>query len=151
MSEAVVRAATLLDVPTIVRFNQALAEETEGKHIDGATLTRGVRAMLDDPALGRYFIAETDRDAVGQIMLTSEWSDWRNGHFWWIQSVYVESSARGHGVFRGLYRHVETLAREADRVIGLRLYVENDNSRAISVYEALGMQPTGYRLMETEF
>lgn len=143
-----VREATPDDLSTVVRFNAAMALETEDKVLDEKVLAPGVRHALADPGKGRYFLAEIDGAVVGQLMFTLEWSDWRDGWFWWIQSVYVDSSFRRRGVFAALYRHLEELASREDDVCGLRLYVEADNLAAQEVYAALGMDMTGYRVME---
>jgi GNAT superfamily N-acetyltransferase len=145
------RAATAGDLDFIVHGNTAMALETEHKILDPATVRSGVQAAFDDPARGRYFVAEIDGKVVGQLMITYEWSDWRNGVFWWIQSVYVEPAARRQGVFRALYGHVEGLARRMPRVCGLRLYVEKDNIRAQRTYLGCGMVDAGYVVMETDY
>lgn len=145
-----IRDAVPDDRSTITTWNLALADETEDKGLDAATLDEGVRRVLDDPSLGRYFIAGIDGRAVGQMMLTYEWSDWRNGLFWWIQSVYVTPDARKSGVFTALYRHVESLARAEPAVCGLRLYVHDSNTHAVEVYRRLGMHDGHYRVMEIE-
>jgi ribosomal protein S18 acetylase RimI-like enzyme len=143
-----IRRATAADLDTIVRFNAALARESEGKILDEAVLRAGVSAALADPASkGHYTIAERDGEAVGQVLITFEWSDWRNGWYWWIQSVYVRADARRQGVFRALYRHLEAEAIADPTVIGLRLYVENGNKRAQATYQALGMEDENYILM----
>ncbi len=146
-----VRDARADDHATIVAWNIALAAESEGKTLDPAVVGAGVRRVLDDPALGRYFIAEAGGHAVGQMMLTFEWSDWRNGMFWWIQSVFVDPTRRGVGVFAALYRHVETQARASGAVRGLRLYVHDGNEKAVAVYRRMGMEDGHYRVMEVEF
>lgn len=146
-----IREADEVDVGTVVDFNCLLAAETEDKHLDRETVELGVRALLDEPTRGRYFVACRDGDVIGQIMHTFEWSDWRNGSIWWIQSVYVHTDFRRCGVFRGLYRHLEKLARDDERVVGLRLYVEQENGRAHSTYGELGMQRPGYFVMEQMF
>jgi GNAT superfamily N-acetyltransferase len=146
-----VRPAVADDVAEIVRFNAALAAETEDLVLDPAILTRGVTAVFDDPDRGLYLLAEADGAVVGQLMLTWEWSDWRNGLFWWIQSVFVTGSHRGRGVFKALYREAERLARNSGDACGVRLYVEQDNAVARATYERLGMRETAYRLMEVEF
>lgn len=146
-----VRAATAADHARIVAWNIALAAESEDKPLDPGIVSPGVERVLADPSLGRYFIAERDGVPVGQLMLTFEWSDWRNGMFWWIQSVYVESSHRGSGVFRALYRHVEALGRADGGVCGLRLYVHDGNDAASEVYRRLGMQDGQYRVLESLF
>jgi GNAT superfamily N-acetyltransferase len=142
-----VRPATAADLAVIVDYNSRLAAETEGKALAADLIVPGVRAVLADPAKGRYFVADEDGAVRGQIGITAEWSDWRNGWFWWIQSVYVDAAYRGRGVFRRLYEHVAAAARQAPDVIGLRLYVENENA-AQQVYLRLGMAMTGYRLLE---
>ncbi|HET6582356.1 MAG TPA: GNAT family N-acetyltransferase, partial [Nannocystaceae bacterium] len=132
-------------------FNAALARETEGKALDRDRLTAGVAALLADEAKGRYFVATRDGVVVGALCITYEWSDWRNGVFWWIQSVYVPASARRQGVYSALYRHVDALARASAGVCGLRLYVDHDNERAQAVYAALGMRASHYRCFEVDF
>lgn len=151
MTPITVRPATTADIPTIVRFNANLAEETERLVLDHARLQDGVRAVLVDPTKGMYFIAELEGRVAGQLMVTYEWSDWRNGMFWWIQSVYVEREYRSRGVFTALYRHVEQLMHSRKDVCGFRLYVEESNERARRTYEHLGMHPSRYRLMEVDF
>ena len=137
------------DAPTIVEFNRRLAMETEHKALNLPVLTAGVSAALADPTgKGPYYLA-VDGDAIlGQLQITFEWSDWRNGWFWWIQSVYVIAEARKMGVFRSLYAYVVELARRKADVVGLRLYVERDNHAAQQTYETLGMTPTAYLLLE---
>jgi GNAT superfamily N-acetyltransferase len=147
MSVAVRRAGPG-DAAVIAEFNRRLAEETEGKALDPAVLRAGVEAGLADEAKALYFVAEDGGAVVGQLMLTREWSDWRNGWMWWIQSVYVRPEARRRGVFRALFRHVHQAALRDPEVIGLRLYVERDNHIAQRTYEQLGMQPTGYFVLE---
>jgi GNAT superfamily N-acetyltransferase len=146
-----VRPATPADAAIVVEFNRLLALETEDKVLDPAVLARGVAAGLADPHKGHYFVAE-DPDVgdgvLGQIMLTFEWSDWRNGWLWWIQSVYVRRDARRRGVFRALYRHVYDAARDDPTVIGLRLYMEHNNDTARQTYLRLGMEPTDYVLLQ---
>jgi ribosomal protein S18 acetylase RimI-like enzyme len=146
-----VRRATTADVDTIAAFNQAMAQETERKTLDAATATEGVRRGLADPGRSLYFIAEVGGVAAGQTMVTTEWSDWRNGFFWWIQSVYVDPSFRRRGVFRALHAHIRNLARGQEEVCGLRLYVHHTNQRALATYRTLGMNPTDYVLCEEEW
>jgi ribosomal protein S18 acetylase RimI-like enzyme len=143
-----VRRATPADEPVLVAFNTAIAWETEHKKLDAAVLTAGVRAVLADPARGFYTVAERAGEVVGQMMITFEWSDWRNGWFWWIQSVYVRADARRGGVFRALYRAIEARAAADPSVIGLRLYFETDNARAQETYRSMGMTDTTYGVME---
>jgi len=143
-----VRAARPSDAPLIADYNRRLARESEGRELDPETLDRGVSALLSDPAHGQYWIAEADGAPVGQCLVTTEWSDWTNGRYWWFQSVYVEPGYRGRGVFRALWDHVESSARRLGDVASLRLYVERDNASARSVYEKLGMEATGYLVYE---
>ncbi len=158
----------------IVAFNRALACETEGHDLDEPTVAAGVAALLADPSKGRYFLAELEDDAspraaerepagtrepartaepagksepAGQLMVTLEWSDWRNGPIWWIQSVYVSSQHRRRGVYRTLHEHVRQAAREAGAV-GFRLYVDHDNAAAQATYRSLGMEESRYRMYE---
>lgn len=145
-----IRDAVLDDAPTIVEFNQKMARETEQRELSAETLTRGVSAVLKDPSKGRYFVAVESGELIGQTMITYEWSDWRNGTFWWIQSVYVREDKRGAGVFSALYKHIDQLARKQGGVCGLRLYAEEDNARAERTYLKLGMTRTSYRLFEVE-
>jgi GNAT superfamily N-acetyltransferase len=140
-----VRSATLSDLEAIVAFNRALAEETEGLQLDADTLRDGVLALLEGRAPGHYWVAELDGQVVGQLLVTFEWSDWRNCMVWWIQSVHVVPGARRHGVFRTLYDTARTEARTAGAG-GLRLYVDVTNTRAQSVYAALGMNGDHYRV-----
>jgi GNAT superfamily N-acetyltransferase len=146
-----IRDAEAHDLDFIANGNAAMALETEHKLLDPATVRAGVQAAFDDPARGRYFVAEMDGRIVGQIMITYEWSDWRNGVFWWIQSVFVAPAARRHGAFRALYQHIERLAKAMPGVCGLRLYVENDNMRAQRTYLGCGMVDAGYLVMETDY
>ncbi len=146
-----IRGATQADFPFIVAANAALATETEGQTLDPALLRPGVQAVLDDPRLGRYYLAEIDGKVVGQLMTTFEWSDWRNGLFLWIQSVYVLPAHRGDGVFRALFRHLTQLSREDARICGIRLYVDRSNDRAQDVYARLGMHRSNYGVMETVY
>jgi GNAT superfamily N-acetyltransferase len=155
-----IRPATPADVEQLAQWAQAMALETEHKQLDPATVRAGMAAGLADAGKARYFVAmqdaplagrETIGVAVGTLMLTREWSDWRNGDWWWIQSVYVAPESRRQGVFAALYRHVEQLAREAPGVIGLRLYVERANAVAQRTYAALGMRDAGYAIFEREF
>jgi ribosomal protein S18 acetylase RimI-like enzyme len=143
-----IRRAGSADAPLIVEFNCLLAEESEGKTLDLAVLGSGVAAGLADPRKGVYFLAEEDGAPMGQIMFTTEWSDWRNGWFWWIQSVYVRPEARRRGVFRALFDHVYQAAQADPDVIGLRLYVERENHAALETYRRLGMEASGYVVFE---
>lgn len=143
-----IRPATAADAETIASFNEAMATETEGKTLAPETIRAGVRALLSRHDLGFYLVAEEDGRIVGQLMVTFEWSDWRNGLVWWVQSVYVRPEARGRGVYRALHGHVREAARGDGGVRGLRLYVERENRTAQATYGRLGMRETGYRLFE---
>ena len=143
-----VREATPADAAVVVEFNRLLAEESEGKQLDPAVLSVGVAAQLADPKKGRYFVAEEGGAILGQLGLTFEWSDWRNGWMWWIQSVYVRADARRRGVFHALFEHVREAALDHGQVVGLRLYVERENHGAQRTYKRLGMQATGYFVLE---
>ena len=145
-----VREATMGDVSLMARWAEAMAFETENKHLDLDTVSRGITIGVGDPARSRYFIAEIEGEPVGTLMFTFEWSDWRCAWWWWIQSVYVAPAHRRKGVYRALYAHVLELARQQDDVCGLRLYVERENSNAQRTYEFLGMADSGYRMYEAE-
>lgn len=146
-----IRPATQLDVPFLVESNAAMAMETEHKALDRAVLRKGIEAVFVDARRGSYLIAERDASPVGCLLITFEWSDWRNGDWWWIQSVYVIAPARRSGVFRALYSEVERRARRTEGVVGLRLYVEQDNRPAQATYSALGMEDPGYRFLQNGF
>jgi ribosomal protein S18 acetylase RimI-like enzyme len=145
-----IRPGDARDAETIADFNAAMAAETERLRLDRPTLLAGVRAALADANKARYFVADAGGRVVGQLMLTREWSDWRNGDIWWLQSVYVAPEFRERGVFKALYRHVAQLAR-AERAVGLRLYVEKENGAAQKTYASLGMMKTHYLVMEEMF
>jgi ribosomal protein S18 acetylase RimI-like enzyme len=150
-----IREAKLTDTAIVADFNARMALETEQRRLDIERVRKGVHALLGDPAKGAYLIAETEANGaisvVGQLLITYEWSDWRNGNFWWIQSVYVEEKYRGQGIFRALFNHVEQLAKARKDVCGLRLYVDADNHSARKTYERLGMKRTNYELFEADF
>lgn len=145
--EPTIRRATLDDAETLATFNCQLALETESKTLDFATVQRGVRRGIQVGEEVVYYVAELDSDIVGAVMLTREWSDWRDGWAYWLQSVYVRAELRGQGLFRELLRHViDTLEQKPD-VIGLRLYVESKNSSARAVYAKSGFVESGYRIL----
>jgi GNAT superfamily N-acetyltransferase len=145
-----VRTAQSSDVARIVENNLRLALESERTVLDRAVLTRGVEAAIAEPARGRYFVADRNGSVVGQLMITTEWSDWRNGVWWWVQSVFVEPEVRGTGVVDALFGHVRHLARSEPDVLGLKLYVERDNARAQRAYERLGLDVARYVLFEED-
>lgn len=142
-----IRRAVPADAPAIARFNILLARETEDVTLDPAVIGPGVEAALADPGKCLYFVAEEGGRLLGQTMVTYEWSDWRNGWIWWIQSVYVAEEAREGGVFKALHARVVDEARKAGAV-GIRLYVFDGNLRAQKVYLRLGMKEGHYRVLE---
>ncbi|MDX5320458.1 MAG: GNAT family N-acetyltransferase [Bacteroidota bacterium] len=142
-----IRQAKKADALTIARFNQNMAWETESKKLADELIIPGVQAVLDDPLKGRYYVAEQDGAVIGQLMITYEWSDWRNQTIWWIQSVYVNENSRGNGVYKALYEAVKNDASSAG-VKTIRLYVEKENQVAKTVYRKLGMHETVYDLYE---
>ncbi|MFQ6005877.1 MAG: GNAT family N-acetyltransferase [Woeseia sp.] len=146
-----VREAASNDAAMIAGYNSCMAIESEDRSLDQELIGPGVEAVLADPSKGRYWMAEIDGIIVGQLMVTYEWSDWRNGQFWWIQSVYVHREHRRKGVFSALFRHVESLARKDPEVCGIRLYVEKENRHAQQTYMNLGIDATGYSVMEVDF
>lgn len=145
-----IRGANVSDVAFLVDCNAAMALETEHKALDRDVLARGTRAIFDDPRRGFYLVAERDGEPAGCLLVTYEWSDWRNGDWWWFQSVYVTPAQRRHGVFRALYADIERRARAAGAV-GLRLYVERDNARAQQTYLSLGMDEEPYKMLRRGF
>ena len=150
MTDIRVRRATPADAATLADFNIAMARETEDHVLDPAVIGPGVRTAVTDATKCLYFVAEIGGRVVGQTMVTFEWSDWRNGDVWWLQSVYVHPDSRGRGVFRALHAEVERSARAAGAV-GLRLYVWNANTRAQATYAKLGWADANYKVMERMF
>lgn len=150
MSDATItiRTATEDDIETLAQFNEAMAEETEDKRLNPSTVRSGVQALFTDSDRGFYLVAVRSGQIVGSLMITTEWSDWRNGAFWWIQSVYVRPDARRSGVYTSLHQDVRRRAQTTEEVCGLRLYVERRNTGARETYETLGMTQTSYRLYE---
>jgi ribosomal protein S18 acetylase RimI-like enzyme len=145
-----IRSARAEDATLLARWAQAMALETENKILPDAEVLPGIARGIAEPALARYFVAEQDGVPVGTLMFTFEWSDWRNGLWWWIQSVYVPAEFRRRGVYRALYAHVRALADADAGVCGIRLYVEKDNHAARSTYATLGMQDAHYRIYEQD-
>jgi len=145
-----IREGRLEDAPIIADYNQRMALETEGKQLASETVGKGVQQGLLQPDKCRYFVAEVQGSVIGQAMITYEWSDWRNGDLWWIQSVYVHPEHRRQGIFKKLYQHIETLASNYLKVKGLRLYVEEENATGQTVYRRLGMSHAGYHVFEKE-
>ena len=151
MSQIDVRRAVSADLETVVAFNLAMALETEGKSLDLDRLRQGVQQVLNSAQRGFYLLAEINRRVVGQLLITDEWSDWRNGYFWWIQSVYVATDCRRQGVYRALEDLIREEARRQGNVRGLRLYLDRDNHIAQRVYNSLGMSLSRYEMYEIEF
>lgn len=145
-----IRQGTIDDLDAIIEGNRSMAEETEGLELDADVLRAGVAAVLNGAQPGRYFVIEEADAVVAQLMITYEWSDWRNAMVWWIQSVYVAPSCRGRGLYRRLYAHVQEEARRA-KAAGVRLYVDERNVAAQKVYGALGMNGEHYRVFEAMF
>lgn len=144
----IIRAAIPNDADSLVEFNQAMALETEGKQLDPDILASGVNGVFADEKKGFYVVAERDGQIVGGLMVTFEWSDWRNAWFWWIQSVYILPEDRGQGIYRRLYDFVKQMSGRKGNVCGIRLYVENDNSHARRVYKTVGMEASHYLMYE---
>jgi ribosomal protein S18 acetylase RimI-like enzyme len=146
----IIRTARASDADTITDFNICMAKETESIDLDAAIVGSGVRQALADPHKAMYFVAEVDGRVVGQLMITHEWSDWRDGDIWWVQSVYVHPDFRKVGAFKALYRHAEQAAKDAGAV-GIRLYVDEHNEGAQAAYVRLGMHVSNYKVMEVMF
>ncbi|MCU0473827.1 MAG: GNAT family N-acetyltransferase [Bacteroidales bacterium] len=142
-----IRQATPKDAPSIIDFQQKMAWETEKMHLPPETVTKGVHGVFEDSSRGEYFVAESEGRAVASLLITYEWSDWRNCNVWWFQSVYVVPEYRRQGIFRKMYTHIRNLAEEQG-IAGLRLYVETKNERAQKTYEALGMGSGHYSFYE---
>lgn len=145
-----IRVAHREDIDALVEFNHAMAIETEGLRLDRDTLRRGVEAVFADEEKGFYVVSVLGDAIVGGLMVTYEWSDWRNAWFWWIQSVFIKPEARGQKLYRQMYEFVKGRASDADNVCGFRLYVENDNFHAQKVYDAVGMHASHYLMYEEE-
>lgn len=145
-----IRTASRGDAAALINFNQAMALETEGKQLEEEKITYGVEAVFTDEKKGFYVVAESEDRIVGGLMVTYEWSDWRNKWFWWIQSVYILPEGRGQKLYSRMYTFVKERAAEAGNVCGFRLYVETENTHAQKVYEALGMASSHYLMFEEE-
>ncbi|MFT5113670.1 MAG: ribosomal protein S18 acetylase RimI-like enzyme [Parasphingorhabdus sp.] len=145
----IIRSACNDDAQRITQFNCSMALETEQLELDTVTVLDGVKAVMIEPSHGFYLIAESEGSAIGCLMITYEWSDWRNGRIWWIQSVFVQPEFRGLGAYKALYKEVVTKARSnSDEIRAIRLYVEKDNTKAQSVYQKLGMENSNYLVFE---
>ncbi|TVQ10098.1 MAG: GNAT family N-acetyltransferase [Balneolaceae bacterium] len=148
MSTLIIRRAVEADAEAIIRFNTAMALETEQKVLPEDQIRPGVTALFRKPEFGFYLVAESGGRVVGCLMVTYEWSDWRNGLFWWIQSVYVIPEFRRSGVYRSMYNKLRELAAGTHDHCGFRLYVEKENRAAQEAYTALGMHKTRYSIFE---
>jgi GNAT superfamily N-acetyltransferase len=144
----IIRRALSQDIAELAEFNIKMAHETEGIELIPEVITAGVKTMIDNPQMGFYLVVELDNGIQASLMITTEWSDWRNGIFWWIQSVYVRPQYRRQGLYRELYLRVKELAEQESAVCGFRLYVERDNTAAQTTYESLGMIETEYKMFE---
>ena len=147
-TDLVIRRCEPRDADTIARFNAQMAFETEGKQLIPEVIAAGVRRLIDSPSLGFYIVAEHEGSAIACLMITNEWSDWRNGTVWWIHSLYFKPEVRGLKLFSGMYDYIRRLAETDPRVRGLRLYVDQSNSNAQAVYSKLGMNGEHYRVFE---
>ena len=143
-----IRKATIADIPFLVAFQQKLAQETENVTLDNVILHKGMQAMFDDPSKGFYNVVEDNGVVIGCHMITYEWSDWRNGLVWWLQSVYVIESYRKQGIFKLVYENIVRIIQNDPSLIGLRLYVDKTNARAMKVYESMGMNGEHYTVYE---
>ena len=148
MQQIKIRVAEKSDLASLVTFNQLMAWETEQKTLDESILCKGVAALIADNNKGFYLVAEQDKKVLGSLMVTSEWSDWRNGVFWWIQSVYISPDFRRQGVYAQLYTHVKNLAAQQQNICGFRLYVEKENLIAEKTYVSAGMEQSHYLMYE---
>jgi ribosomal protein S18 acetylase RimI-like enzyme len=144
----IIRQATITDTAAIVDFNIKMAKETEDMDLIPDVINAGVRNMIENPPMGFYLVAEEDDVIQASLMVTTEWSDWRNGLFWWIQSVYVQPQYRRMGLYSKLYEKVKNLAQDEKNVCGFRLYVEHENVTAQKTYRSLGMGKTDYQMFE---
>eukprot|EP00743_Colponemidia_sp_Colp-15_P006501 GILK01007000.1.p1 GENE.GILK01007000.1~~GILK01007000.1.p1 ORF type:complete len:171 (-),score=23.08 GILK01007000.1:117-629(-) len=151
MAVVTVRPALLSDVEQLISFNCGIAKETENKDLAPDVIRRGVLGVFENEARGRYYVAEIDGVVAGCLMITYEWSDWRAGNFWWIQSVYCDPAYRRRGAFKALYQHVHDAAKNDKNVCGLRLYVDRENEKAQQTYSALGMVKAHYDIYEVDF
>jgi GNAT superfamily N-acetyltransferase len=143
-----VRPATATDAASITRFQQQMAKETEGITLDADIVGKGVSAVFEDPSKGIYYVLEVEGQVIASLLITYEWSEWRNGQVWWIQSVYVERDFRGQGIFKQLYAYIQSLATSDENICGIRLYVDNTNAAAQKVYQSIGMNGDHYKVYE---
>lgn len=147
MKNLFIREARIIDSDKIIEFQKQMARETENMILPHDTINQGVHAVFADPHKGKYYVAEYENEVIGSLLITYEWSDWRNSFVWWIQSVYIQPDNRRKGVFKEMYRHVRDTAMQ-NLVAGLRLYVEVENINAQKTYEAMGMDSAHYKMYE---
>ncbi len=143
-----IREANKSDIQLITDFQLTMAMESEGMKLDKNVLEKGVSAVFDDPAKGKYYVAEYKSEVVGSMLNTFEWSDWRNGNIIWFQSVYVMPDFRKLGIFKKMYAHIKALVKADQHLVGMRLYVDKGNVRAQKVYQAMGMNGEHYDTYE---
>jgi len=143
-----VRLATINDIPSIIGFQLSMAQETENLTLDKSILRKGIENLFNDPAKGKYYVAQENDAVIGCLMTTYEWSDWRNGNVLWIQSVYVDKNHRGRSVYKKMYEHIKQLVSDSSDYRGIRLYVDKTNLNAQKVYQQLGMNGEHYQVFE---
>ncbi len=144
----IIRQASPADVNSIVAFQLEMAQETENRVLNPAVVDKGVASVLHDSGRGQYFIAELNGQVVGSLLITYEWSDWRNAYFWWIQSVYIDPTSRRRGIYSAMHNHILCMARSDRSVCGVRLYVDQMNKAGKATYSSLGMRKSRYDLYE---
>lgn len=147
MKDLFIREARIIDADKIIGFQKKMAKETEDMSLDHEVINQGVYAVFADPARGKYYVAEDNGEVIGSLLITNEWSDWRNSFVWWFQSVYIEKSYRRRGIFKMMYNHIKENAI-SNGIAGLRLYVEVENTTAQKTYEAMGMSSSHYKMYE---
>jgi len=147
MKDLFIREARIIDADKIIGFQKKMAKETEDMSLDHEIINQGVYAVFADPAKGKYYVAEDNSEVIGSLLITNEWSDWRNSFVWWFQSVYIEKSYRRRGIFKMMYNHIKENAIN-NGIAGLRLYVEVENTTAQKTYEAMGMSSSHYKMYE---
>ena len=150
-TDVTIRTAIQADIDIIAKFNIAMAKETENKDLEPAVIQEGVANLFTNSRYGFYVVAETDHRVIASLMITYEWSDWRNGIFWWVQSLYVLPEYRRKGVFKEMYNWIRKQAQNSKGVCGIRLYVEQDNTTAQKAYQTLGLERTTYGVFEELF
>lgn len=143
-----IREANTSDIPCLIDFQLKMALETESIQLEISTLSMGMQKLVKDPVKGKYFVAVEGTEVIACLMITFEWSDWRCGTLWWIQSVYVSESWRGKGVYKKMYEHIRSMVASDPDLKGIRLYVDNSNERAKKVYAGLGMNGDHYSVFE---